>query len=131
MRKLIVAAFISLDGVFNPPVGLKKIPAANSASVAGLCPTPTRPSAKPCRSCSRSRSSCCWGRRTYDIFAAYWPHVRADSASHAIADLFNSVPKHVATHRSDTLDWQNSHALEGTLPTRYARLNTRTTASTY
>jgi dihydrofolate reductase len=55
------------------------------------------------------------GRRTYEIFAAYWPRVRADSASHAIADLFNSVPKHVATHRSDTLDWQNSHALEGDL----------------
>ena len=55
------------------------------------------------------------GRRTYEIFAAYWPHVRADSASHAIADLFNGVPKHVATHRSDTPAWQNSHALEGGL----------------
>jgi dihydrofolate reductase len=32
-----------------------------------------------------------------------------------MADLFNSVPKHLATHRSDTLDWQNSHALEGDL----------------
>jgi len=52
------------------------------------------------------------GRRTYDIFAAYWPRLRA---GHAIADPFNSAPKHVATHRSDTLDWQNSHALEGDL----------------
>jgi dihydrofolate reductase len=52
------------------------------------------------------------GRRTYEIWAAYWPHVRA---GHAIADLFNSVPKHVATHRPDTLEWQNSHALEGDL----------------
>lgn len=41
--------------------------------------------------------------------------MRANSASHAIADLSNSVPKHVATHRSDSLDWQNSHALEGDL----------------
>jgi dihydrofolate reductase len=32
-----------------------------------------------------------------------------------IADLFNCVPKHVATHRSDALDWQNSHALKGDL----------------
>jgi len=52
------------------------------------------------------------GRRTYDIWAVYWPHVQA---GHAIADLFNRVPKHVATHRPDTLDWQNSHALEGDL----------------
>ena len=55
------------------------------------------------------------GRRTYGIFAAYWPRVPVDADSHAIADLFNSVPKHVATHRSDTHDWQNSHALEGDL----------------
>jgi dihydrofolate reductase len=45
----------------------------------------------------------------------YWPRIPADSKSRAIADLFNNVPKHVATHRSGTLDWQNSHALEGDL----------------
>ena len=55
------------------------------------------------------------GRRTYGIFAAYWRRVPADSDSRAIADLFNRVPKHVATHRPDTLDWQNSRALEGDL----------------
>src|SRR5262249_1057532 len=33
-----------------------------------------------------------------------------------VADLFNRVPKHVATHRADTLEWQNSHALKGGLP---------------
>jgi hypothetical protein len=45
--------------------------------------------------------------------SAYWPRVGADSPSHPIAGPFNRVPKHVATHRPDTLDWQNSHALEG------------------
>jgi dihydrofolate reductase len=54
-------------------------------------------------------------RRTYEILAAYSPRVPVDSGSRAIADLFNSVAKHVATHRSDTLDWQSSHALEGDL----------------
>jgi hypothetical protein len=55
------------------------------------------------------------GRRTYDIWAPYWPRIGADSPSHPIAGPFNSVRKHVATHRPDTLDWQNSHALEGDL----------------
>jgi len=55
------------------------------------------------------------GRRTYDIWAAYWPRIGADSPSHPIAGPFNSVRKHVATHRPDTLDWQNSHALAGDL----------------
>lgn len=53
------------------------------------------------------------GRRTYDLFAAYWPLKQA--GTNTIADLFNSVPKQVATHRPDTLDWHNSHALEGDL----------------
>jgi dihydrofolate reductase len=41
--------------------------------------------------------------------------VPADSPSRSIADRFNSVAKHVATHRPATLDWQNSHALKGDL----------------
>ncbi|AZE23156.1 Dihydrofolate reductase [Pseudomonas chlororaphis subsp. aureofaciens] len=32
-----------------------------------------------------------------------------------IPDLFNRVPKHVATHSPDTLDWYNSHVLQGNL----------------
>jgi dihydrofolate reductase len=55
------------------------------------------------------------GRRTYDIWAAYWPRIGANSPSHPIAGPFNSVRKHVATHRPDTLDWENSHALDGDL----------------
>jgi dihydrofolate reductase len=55
------------------------------------------------------------GRRTYDIWAAYWPRIGADSPNHPIAGPFNRVRKHVATHRPDALDWQNSHALEGDL----------------
>ncbi|TIW96873.1 MAG: dihydrofolate reductase, partial [Mesorhizobium sp.] len=46
------------------------------------------------------------GRRTYDIFAAYWPYQK-DS----IADAFNPATKYVATHRPDTLTWQNTQSL--------------------
>jgi dihydrofolate reductase len=55
--------------------------------------------------------------------------VPAESGSRAIADLFNSVPKHVATHRSDTLEWQNSHALEGDLADAVRALKRRDGAS--
>jgi dihydrofolate reductase len=54
------------------------------------------------------------GRKTYDIFAAYWPHVRVDdpNALYAkIARLFNRATKYVATHSPETLGWQNSHSL--------------------
>jgi dihydrofolate reductase len=51
------------------------------------------------------------GRRTYDIFAAYWPHVAEDAPHRGIADMFNGTAKHVATHHPDTLAWQHSHDL--------------------
>ena len=41
------------------------------------------------------------GRRTYDIFAGYWPKVENDP----IADGLNAATKYVATHRPDSLGW--------------------------
>ena len=46
------------------------------------------------------------GRRTYDIFAAYWPH-----ADGGIARLFDRLPKYVASRHDQTLDWANSTQL--------------------
>ncbi|MBN3806164.1 dihydrofolate reductase [Paraburkholderia sp. Ac-20336] len=115
MRKLTVSTFISLDGVTQSPgapaedtsggfrLGGWMVPYADEAIGQNLWDMLSQP------------FELLLGRNTYDIFAGYWPHVPADSNSRAIADLFNSVPKHVATHRADTLGWQNSHALQGDL----------------
>jgi dihydrofolate reductase len=40
------------------------------------------------------------GRRTYDIFAGYWPH-----QSGPMADNLNAATKYVATHRAESLEW--------------------------
>ncbi len=50
------------------------------------------------------------GRRTYDIFAAYWPHQQG-GADNSIATLFNSVPKYVASRGSADLSWNGSTQL--------------------
>ncbi|OKJ02998.1 dihydrofolate reductase family protein [Kitasatospora sp. CB01950] len=47
------------------------------------------------------------GRRTYDIFAAYWPH----QSNGEIAELFNSVPKYVASRGTPDLPWAGSTRL--------------------
>src|SRR5262245_47268377 len=112
MRKLIVAAFISLDGVIQSPGGPEEDPSGEFRLGGWIMPYADEAISQALQDLFSQPFELLLGRRTYDIFAAYWPRVRADSASHAIADLFNSVPKHVATHRSDTLDWQNSYALE-------------------
>ena len=53
------------------------------------------------------------GRRTYDIFAAYWPHQQGgeDEQDGAIATLFNSVPKYVASRGRPDLSWAGSTQL--------------------
>jgi dihydrofolate reductase len=50
------------------------------------------------------------GRRTYDIFAAYWPH-QDGGEDGEIATLFNSVPKYVASRGRPDLSWAGSTQL--------------------
>ena len=46
------------------------------------------------------------GRKTYDIFANYWPH-----QNDTIGDVFNRVPKYVASRGNPTLEWKGSTLL--------------------
>ena len=50
------------------------------------------------------------GRRTYDIFAGFWPYYEGDEDSE-IATLFNSVPKYVASRGKPDLSWAGSEQL--------------------
>ncbi|MFF0274421.1 MULTISPECIES: dihydrofolate reductase family protein [unclassified Streptomyces] len=50
------------------------------------------------------------GRRTYDIFAAYWPH-QDGGEDGDIARLFNAVPKYVASRGTPDLSWAGSTQL--------------------
>ena len=58
------------------------------------------------------------GRKTYDIFAAHWPYVQMDTKESdfdalnaEVARRFNAITKYVATHRPESLTWQNSRGL--------------------
>lgn len=47
------------------------------------------------------------GRKTYDIFAGYWPH----HADGVIGRTFASIPKYVASRGTPSLDWQGTTRL--------------------
>ena len=51
------------------------------------------------------------GRRTYDIFAAYWPYVEGEAA--AMGRAFDAAEKYVLTRGDQPLEWENSHRLAG------------------
>jgi dihydrofolate reductase len=50
------------------------------------------------------------GRRTYDIFAGYWPH-QVGGANDKIARKFDDVPKYVASRGEPELPWRDSHLI--------------------
>lgn len=107
MRKIITATFVSLDGVMQAPGGPQEDPVGgfkfggwtfhywDDVMGAAMGETFSKPFAL------------LLGRKTYDIFAAHWPYQQNDP----IADSFNAVTKYVATHRPDSLSWQNSQPL--------------------
>jgi dihydrofolate reductase len=57
------------------------------------------------------------GRRTYDIFAGYWPH-----QDNSIAKAFNRATKYVVTHKPDQLDWKTSVRIGGDVVDEVRRL---------
>src|SRR3989441_12233031 len=59
------------------------------------------------------------GRKTYDIFAAYWPKATTDRE---IADKLNNAPKYVASRSRRRFEWNNSTLMQGDLSKEVARI---------
>lgn len=59
------------------------------------------------------------GRKTYEIFAAYWP---GQPTENPIAARLNGVPKYVASRTLDTVGWTNSTLLRGEVAEAVARV---------
>lgn len=64
------------------------------------------------------------GRKTYDIFAAYWPG-QLDGADSPIARRFDAIPKYVASREGLDLEWRGSRLLGTDLPAAIAELRER------
>ena len=113
MRKLVVLTFITLDGVMQAPGGPEEDTTGGfkyGGWVAGywddiLGGVMDEQMAEP--------FDLLLGRKTYEIFASYWPYVKSDDPNGPIADKFNSTKKYVASTTLGRLDWNNSLLLKG------------------
>jgi dihydrofolate reductase len=113
MRKLIVLTFVTLDGVMQAPGGPEEDTTGGfkyGGWIAGywdeiLDGVMGEQMAGP--------FDLLLGRKTYEIFAAYWPYVKSDNPDYQIADKLNSAKKHVASRTLKELDWNNSRLIKG------------------
>jgi len=118
MRKVITAAFVSLDGVMQAPGGPDEDPTGGFRFGGWLAPCWDDVTGQAMDETFAQPFDLLLGRKTYDIFAAYWPYVQLDRAAPdfdagmaGIAEAFGRAKKHVATHSKPVLSWKNSERL--------------------
>lgn len=124
MRRIIAVAFVSVDGVMQAPGGpaedrsggfdlggwsVKYSDAQSGAAVMRMVGTVAKP------------NDVLLGRATYDIWAAFWPHVPADDP---IGSVFTKANKYVMTSGTETLAWANTHQLHSIDELRKVKLGT-------
>jgi dihydrofolate reductase len=110
MRKVIVGAMISMDGVMQAPGGPDEDPTGGFKFGGWVAPLGDADFGKEIGKMFAEPFDLLLGRRTYDIFAAYWPYAEGGHAD-GIAKTFNRITKYVATRKGADLTWKGSVAL--------------------
>jgi len=109
MKKIIVGAFTSLDGVMQAPGGPDEDPTGGFRHGGWAFPFFDEEMGKGVYEMFAEPFDLLLGRKTYDIFAAHWPYA---GAGDPIGSLFDRITKYVATRNPQmTLNWQNSRTL--------------------
>jgi len=108
MRKLTGAIFQSLDCVMQAPGGPEEDPTSNFR-LGGWSQPMFAENMGPFEKLIMGDYDLLLGKRTYDIFAAYWPY----NQDNPIGEKFQRINKYVLTHSDDPLEWDNSHRLSG------------------
>jgi dihydrofolate reductase len=121
MRKLIVNEFMSLDGVAQAPGSADEDTTGGFEHGGWHMRYMDEPAQKRVLEAIVDAGGFLLGRRTYEIFAAYWPN--APEEERVIAEPLNTKPKYVAsTTLGEPLEWQNSTVLEGEVAEAVAAL---------
>src|SRR5262245_59353544 len=109
MRKLIVGAQVSMDGVMQAPGGPWEDPTKDFKFGGWVMPYFDQEFGDEIDRVFKEKFDLLLGRKTYEIFAAYWPYYDEDAPEGGIATLFNHIKKYVVS-RSGEVDtsWTSS-----------------------
>ena len=109
MRRIVGAVFQSLDGVMQAPGGKSEDPTGGFDQGGWQFKFPDPAADETLGPLLGGEYDLLLGRRTYDIFAGYWPYVEGEMAG--IGEAFTRAAKYVLTHGDYPLEWENSHRL--------------------
>lgn len=107
MRKLIVLTFLSLDGVMQAPGGPEEDTSGGFQYGGWTVPYFDDFAGEIMGEQMNKSSALLLGRKTFEIFASYWPEHQEGWPS------INEMTKYVASHSPLTMEWENSILLEG------------------
>jgi dihydrofolate reductase len=122
MRKLIASTFVSLDGVMQAPGGPQEDPTGGFAFGGWVFPFWDEAVGRDMKGFDGKDRELVLGRRTYEIFEAYWPYQPADNP---VAMTLNADRKHVASRTLRELSWSNSTLLRGDVVAAVAALKSQ------
>ncbi len=106
MAELTITTFLSLDGVMQAPGMPEEDPSGNFRYGGWLVPHADADMGKIMTEIFSQADAFLLGRRTYDIFSAYWP--RVTDPDDPIAAKLNSLPKYVASRTRSEFTWSNT-----------------------
>ena len=109
MRKIIVGAMVSMDGVMQAPGAPTEDPTKGFKFGGWVMPYFDQEFGEEIDRLFSEKFDLLLGRKTYEIFAAYWPYYDEDAPDGGIAKRFKEIKKYVVS-RSGAVDtsWQGS-----------------------
>lgn len=110
MRKIVVLSFISLDGVMQAPGGPEEDTSGGFKYGGWTVPYWDESSGNLMDEQMSMPFDLLLGRKTYDIFAGYWPK---QDPSGNVAEPFNKATKYVVSNSSPELTWEKSVLIDG------------------
>jgi dihydrofolate reductase len=124
MGKLVVSTFVSLDSVMQAPGGPNEDRDDGFEHGGWSVPYADEDLGHIMVEQFAGMEALLLGRRTYEIFAAHWPHFTDENDP--VATKLNSMAKYVASRTLREVTWNNSHLLEGDTAEAVAALKKRT-----
>src|SRR5207247_8283914 len=119
MGQLIVSEMGSLDGVMQAPGGPEEDTEGGFNHGGWQAPLLDKESLSLITRDIGRMDALLLGRKTYDIFAAYWPRATTNKE---IADKLNNAPKYVASRSRRILEWNNSTLIQAHLSREVPRI---------